>query len=59
MATVKQDKNSNGKKVRMVMTKEESYSVDTKYDLERVDVLMEDDDLIKKYADLALNRTHI
>lgn len=49
----------NGKKVRMVMTKEESYSVDTKDDLERVDVLMEDDDLIKQYADLALNRTYI
>ena len=43
----------SGKRVRMIMTNEESYSVDTKDDLERVDHLMKNDELMKKYIHLA------
>ena len=43
----------SGKTVRMVMTNEESYSVDTKDDLEKVDHLMKNDELMKKYIHLA------
>ena len=39
----------NGEKVRMVMTQENSYSVDTKEDLSRVEKIMRNDELMKKY----------
>ena len=40
----------NGEKIRMVMTKVNSLSVDTEYDLERVRIEMKDDPLIKEYS---------
>jgi 3-deoxy-manno-octulosonate cytidylyltransferase (CMP-KDO synthetase) len=40
----------NGEKIRMVMTKVNSLSVDTEYDLERVRIEMKNDPLIKEYS---------
>lgn len=40
----------HGGKVRMAQTYHETYSVDTKNDLERVERMMKDDPLVKKYA---------
>ena len=40
----------NGEKIRMVMTKVNSLSVDTEYDLERVRLEMKNDPLIKEYS---------
>jgi len=39
----------NGIKIKMVMREEETYSVDTKEDLERVNRAMENDPLLEKY----------
>jgi 3-deoxy-manno-octulosonate cytidylyltransferase (CMP-KDO synthetase) len=39
----------NGIKIKMVMREEETYSVDTKEDLERVNNAMKNDPLLKKY----------
>jgi len=39
----------NGYKVKMVLTETDTYSVDTKDDLERVKTLMKDDYFLKKY----------
>jgi 3-deoxy-manno-octulosonate cytidylyltransferase (CMP-KDO synthetase) len=39
----------NGEKVRMVMTHEDSFSVDTEEDLLKVEKFMINDDLMKKY----------
>jgi 3-deoxy-manno-octulosonate cytidylyltransferase (CMP-KDO synthetase) len=42
----------NGIPIRMVMREEETFSVDTKSDLERVNKLMQGDELTKKYLKL-------
>jgi len=42
----------NGIQIRMVMRDEETFSVDTKSDLERVNRLMEKDELTKKYLNV-------
>ena len=39
----------HGYKVKMIMTNEETYSVDTKEDLEKVDKLMENDEIVYRY----------
>jgi len=41
----------SGKKVRMVITNEESYSVDTEDDLKKVNILMKNDELMKIYSE--------
>jgi len=42
----------SGKKVRMVLTHEQSFSVDTKSDLEKVDCLMRNDKLMQEYISI-------
>jgi len=42
----------NGIPIRMVMREEETFSVDTKSDLERVNALMASDEFTKKYLNL-------
>ncbi|MFX0136539.1 MAG: 3-deoxy-manno-octulosonate cytidylyltransferase, partial [Candidatus Hodarchaeota archaeon] len=39
----------NGMKVKMVYTKSDTYAVDTKEDLIKVEILMRNDELISKY----------
>ena len=43
----------SGKKVRMVLTHEQSFSVDTKSDLEKVDFLMRNDKLMQEYISIS------
>lgn len=43
----------NGYKVKMVLTESDTYSVDTKEDLEKVEKLMEKDALVTKYKERA------